>query len=76
MGQITPLTFTDNNEVVEGKVEFVLPVADAESGTVRVKVLLDNSRGTHRCGVRCLLGRDIPQDATEITTLPQEANLP
>jgi RND family efflux transporter MFP subunit len=68
VGQVTPLTLTDSNEFVEGKIECVSPVADAESGTVRVKVLLDNTRGAHQCGVRCVLGRDNP----ELTTIVPE----
>ena len=40
---------------VEGKVEYVSPLTDAESGAVAVKVLLDNSRGKLYSGERCVL---------------------
>jgi hypothetical protein len=30
-------------------------VTEAESDTVRVKVLIDNAQGKFRCGVRCAL---------------------
>ena len=60
VGQTVPLTFPDSEGRAEGKVEFVSPVVDAESGTVRVKVLLANPRGAYRCGVRCSFGDDAP----------------
>ena len=41
-----------------GKVEFVSPVTEAESGTVRVKVLVQNSDNKYRCGVRCAIDLD------------------
>lgn len=59
VGQSVPLTFTDTAARTQGKIELVSPVVDAESGTVRVKVLLDNSKGIYRCGVRCTFG-DVP----------------
>ncbi len=40
---------------VQGIVEFISPVTNAESGTVRVKVRLPNSKGEHRSGERCIL---------------------
>jgi RND family efflux transporter MFP subunit len=58
VGQSLPLSFLDSERNVVGKVEFVSPITEAESGTVRVKVLLDNSQGTYRCGVRCSLALD------------------
>ena len=47
--------FADQTQAAEGTVEFVSPVTDAESGTVRVKVRLDNAKGTYRSGERCTL---------------------
>ncbi len=44
-----------NSEVVETKVDFVSPVTSADSGTVRVELLLDNPYGRFRSGVRCWL---------------------
>jgi RND family efflux transporter MFP subunit len=40
---------------VEGSVEFIAPVTDAESGTVRVKVRIENPDGRNRSGERCSL---------------------
>jgi multidrug efflux pump subunit AcrA (membrane-fusion protein) len=41
------------NLTTEGLVEFVAPVTDAESGTVRVKIRIENSAGRFRSGERC-----------------------
>ncbi len=61
-GQKVRVAFPDLEKSAEGKVELISPVTDAESGTVRVKVLLDNSQNQHRSGMRCLLqlGADRP----------------
>jgi RND family efflux transporter MFP subunit len=40
---------------LEAVVEFIAPVTDAESGTVRVKVRIENPDGQHRSGERCSL---------------------
>jgi RND family efflux transporter MFP subunit len=36
-------------------VDFVSPVSDSNSGTVRVELLIDNRLGNYRSGLRCLL---------------------
>jgi len=43
----------DTRETVQGKVDFVAPTTDPESGTVLVKVRIDNSHGRYRSGERC-----------------------
>jgi multidrug efflux pump subunit AcrA (membrane-fusion protein) len=45
----------DSSASVQGAVESVSPVTDAESGTVRVKVCFDNPKGEYRSGQRCTL---------------------
>ena len=40
---------------VEGRVEFVSPITDADSGTIRVELSIDNSKGGVPSGVRCVL---------------------
>jgi RND family efflux transporter MFP subunit len=40
---------------VAGTVDFVAPVTDAESGTVRVKISIPNHDGQYRSGERCTL---------------------
>ncbi len=56
--QKVPISLADSGETTLGKVELVSPVTDAESGTVRVKVLIENADGKYRCGVRCSLDLD------------------
>lgn len=53
--QTVRVSFANINTPAEGIVEFVSPVTDAESGTVKVKVRLDNPKGIYRSGERCTL---------------------
>jgi RND family efflux transporter MFP subunit len=55
VGQRVGLKFSESGTRVEWAVEFVSPVNDAESGTILVKVLLENGAEKYRSGVRCLL---------------------
>jgi len=58
VGQKVPLMISETGATAEGTLELIAPVTDAESGTVRVKVLLDNASGKYRSGVRCALELD------------------
>ncbi|MGO9111658.1 MAG: efflux RND transporter periplasmic adaptor subunit [Thermoguttaceae bacterium] len=68
VGSAADLELPESGAKVRGKVEFVAPVTEAESGTVRVKVLIDNAGGAYRCGIRCLLNaeqaKEVPADKT------------
>jgi RND family efflux transporter MFP subunit len=55
LNQTVPLTFPTTNQKAMGTVEFISPVTEAESDTVRVKVLIDNEDGKYRCGIRCAI---------------------
>ncbi len=66
-GRTVKLFFPETEVRAEGRVEFVSPVTEADSGTVRVKVLLDNAQGQYRCGVRCALVPD--DDSGQLTVL-------
>ncbi|NQT17776.1 MAG: efflux RND transporter periplasmic adaptor subunit [Planctomycetes bacterium] len=55
VGQKVQIPFPGSNSQVEGVVEFVAPVMDAERGTVRVKVRVENTKGSLRSGERCTL---------------------
>jgi RND family efflux transporter MFP subunit len=57
-GQSVALMLPESDQNAVGTVEFVSPVSEAESGTVRVKVLLKNPQGKFRCGVRCVIDLD------------------
>jgi len=52
-GQATLLL--DDREKVSATIEFISPVTDAASGTVRVKFTIENAGHTHRSGARCTL---------------------
>jgi RND family efflux transporter MFP subunit len=76
--QKVQVRYPDLASPVPGTVEFVSPVTDAESGTVRVKVRIDNPQGNFRSGERCTLElaaakRDTnrPQPVAKQTTSPR-----
>ena len=76
-GQSLPLVFPETSVKATGKVELISPVTEAESGTVRVKVLIDNPAGAYRSGVRCALDQkdDGKQVAVQPTTSPPSTEL-
>lgn len=55
LGEPAVVQFPAQGRTVRGSIEFIAPVTDAESGTVRVKVRIDNSKGEYRSGERCTL---------------------
>jgi RND family efflux transporter MFP subunit len=56
-GTKTDLVLLDEaNARVPAEVEFLSPITDPASGTVRVKFAIENQAGTHRAGSRCTLG--------------------
>ncbi|MDH3718983.1 MAG: efflux RND transporter periplasmic adaptor subunit [Planctomycetota bacterium] len=55
IGESVSVVFEESDHKVSGSVEFISPLTDAESGTVPVKVRLDNPDGALRSGDRCRL---------------------
>lgn len=53
--QSVRLQFPVTKETATGRVEFISPVDDAESGTVTVKIRIENPDGRLRSGQRCRL---------------------
>ncbi|MCE9604987.1 MAG: efflux RND transporter periplasmic adaptor subunit [Planctomycetia bacterium] len=53
VGKPVRLKMADTELEIAGKVEFVAPVFDAESETIRVKVLIEKSRDQVSAGCRC-----------------------
>lgn len=53
VGSKLPVSFPNSSATASGTVEFIAPVTDAESGTVRVKVRIPNPDNRFRCGERC-----------------------
>ena len=56
VGATAQLQLLDEQGKAPATVEFVSPVTDSASGTVRVKFVLENASGAHRSGGRCTLG--------------------
>ncbi|MDZ4850316.1 MAG: efflux RND transporter periplasmic adaptor subunit [Pirellulaceae bacterium] len=52
LGEELPVTFSDSDETL-GTVEYISPVMDAESGTVLVKLRIDNADRIYQSGQRC-----------------------
>jgi len=78
IGGVVRLRISQNQEVVNGTVDFISPITDAQSNLVRVEVVIDNHLGKHRSGVRCelldfqrLRRSDLPQAKLEHSGKPQ-----
>lgn len=54
-GAEATLQLLDPPERVPAIIEFISPVTDSASGTVRVKFMIENKTRAHRSGVRCTL---------------------
>ena len=54
-GAMVNLQLLDEQATAPARVEFVSPVTDSASGTVRVKFVIENADGAHRSGGRCTL---------------------
>jgi hypothetical protein len=55
VGQQVVIRFSNEDETATSTVEFISPVADAESGRVLVKICIRNPAGIYRSGTRCTL---------------------
>ncbi|MEZ6055628.1 MAG: efflux RND transporter periplasmic adaptor subunit [Planctomycetaceae bacterium] len=55
VGNTTMLEFPHNGETVECVVEYIGPLTLADSGRVRVDVVLENADGRYRSGLPCFL---------------------
>jgi len=53
-----PVRLLRTDTVVQTEIEYVSPVTDADSGSVRVEVILDNTNAKYRSGMRCSLSPD------------------
>jgi RND family efflux transporter MFP subunit len=53
-GETMRLGFPDFRQQAAGQIEYVSEVTEADSGRVRVDVLLDNRKGNWRSGIRCV----------------------
>ena len=55
-GSQMQVSFPDTGQTTTATVDFVSPVTDSKSGTVRVEFLIENQTGNYRSGLRCILG--------------------
>ena len=55
VGQQVSIELPKSEVYVQGTIEFVVPVVDGESGTVRVRVRLENAEGRYYSGEPCFL---------------------
>ena len=58
VGGAAPLRFENGDQRVPATIEFISPVTDSASGTVRVKFAIDNAAREHRAGARCSLAEE------------------
>jgi len=54
-GERLQVSFPDTGQATDAIVDFVSPVTDSKSGTVRVELLIENADGDYRSGLRCVL---------------------
>lgn len=55
VGQVVLIEFPDTQQKAKAVVESISPITDPESGTVRVRVVIDNPTSVYRCGRKCFL---------------------
>ncbi len=66
--------FTSGDRETTASVDFISPVTDAESNLVRVEVIIDNSDGKFRSGVRCVMsGQLTSRQAQRARTLGSQS---
>lgn len=65
-GDTAHVGFPSTGQEALAVVDFVAPVTDSTSGTVRVELLVDNQQGHYRSGLRCVLNSIRSADDTQI----------
>ncbi len=55
VGQKMKVRFSQIDKESMGKISFIAPVTDAESGTVRMKIRIKNPNREFRSGERCMI---------------------
>lgn len=68
--------FTSSGRETTALVDFISPVTDAESNLVRVEVIIDNSDGHFRSGVRCVMSEQLPDSQAQTARVVDEATSP
>ncbi len=68
-GQSVDVFFPDSQRQASGRIHFVSPVTDADSGTVRVEIAIDNQDHSLSSGVRCNFLEPVTQIQSGATEL-------
>lgn len=55
VGMLQTIEFPGTRQSAQAIIDFIAPITDSSSGTVRVELLLDNVHGEYRSGVRTIL---------------------
>ena len=55
VGEQLTIRFPESQQQATGTIDFISPIIDAESGTIRVKIQVDNSDNRYRSGERCVV---------------------
>jgi len=70
IGQEVPISFEQVTKAVTGRIEFISPVTNPESGTIKIKVVLADDK-TLQAGLRCHLNLGEPGDNPALPGQPQ-----
>jgi len=54
-GAMVRIRFIENGQEAPARVDFISPITDSASGTVRVKFVIENTEGLYRAGASCTL---------------------
>ena len=55
IGEVLNVRMVEVEKQTKAEIRFIAPVTDAESGTVRIEVRIDNSQAQFRSGERCVI---------------------
>ena len=69
-GQEVPISFDQVDKAVTGRIEFISPVTNPESGTIKIKVIIATEK-TLQAGLRCHLNLAEPGDSPVRQDQPQ-----
>lgn len=62
-GEHVAINLLGQSRIVDAEIEYVGPITQADSGRVRLDVVIDNARGELRSGQRCSMGEVLPPRA-------------
>lgn len=69
-GEHVAINLLGQSRIVDAEIEYVGPITQADSGRVRLDVVIDNTRGELRSGQRCSMGEVLPRRAAMKSETP------